>query len=284
MTTKFFVFLAALALIILPFSAGAQLSSTTYQIDPGENTISIRHNVTSTSYEIDGAIEPLTGTQTSTTFEVESGEAFRYYCGDGFVDPDESCDTGSYGTNLNGKTCVSEGFASGTISCTSACAFNTSSCVAASSGGGGGGGGSSSSSTSAPASPTINETFTEEDYFTYESSLLLYGTIDSQTTSITVNGESATINGTTWQLEVDLEEGDNEFEMIAKNSSGKSSVGSTVTIHRRAMADINDDASVNDYDLSLLIQLWLTNDKEGDFNVDEVVDDYDFSILVSNWS
>src|SRR3990167_3048311 len=149
MTTKFFVFLAALALIILPFSAGAQLSSTTYQIDPGENTISIRHNVTSTSYEIDGAIEPLTGTQTSTTFEVESGEAFRYYCGDGFVDPDESCDTGSYGTNLNGKTCVTEGFASGTLACTSACAFNTSSCVAASSGGGGGGGGSSSSSTSA---------------------------------------------------------------------------------------------------------------------------------------
>jgi hypothetical protein len=60
-------------------------------------------------------------------------------CGDGFVDPGESCDT----TNLNGRSCSTEGFNAGTLSCTASCTFNTTACSNVSSGGGGGGGGKS---------------------------------------------------------------------------------------------------------------------------------------------
>jgi hypothetical protein len=48
-------------------------------------------------------------------------------CGDGVINSGEECD----GANLNGQTCVLKGFASGTLSCSSSCAFNTSLCVAA---------------------------------------------------------------------------------------------------------------------------------------------------------
>lgn len=61
-------------------------------------------------------------------------------CGNGVVGTGEQCD----GSNLAGATCVSQGFASGTLSCNANCTFNTSSCVSAlvsaPSGGGGGGG------------------------------------------------------------------------------------------------------------------------------------------------
>jgi hypothetical protein len=58
-------------------------------------------------------------------------------CGDGIVSVGEQCDSG----NLNGASCVTQGFGSGTLSCTLACTFNTSQCVVAGPGGGGGGGG-----------------------------------------------------------------------------------------------------------------------------------------------
>lgn len=56
-------------------------------------------------------------------------------CGDGAIQTGESCD----GSNLNGKTCSTQGFSGGTLSCNSNCAFNISACTSASSGGGGGG-------------------------------------------------------------------------------------------------------------------------------------------------
>lgn len=46
-------------------------------------------------------------------------------CGDGLVAGDEDCDVG----NLNGETCVTQGFAGGTLAC-SFCAFDTSDCYA----------------------------------------------------------------------------------------------------------------------------------------------------------
>lgn len=49
------------------------------------------------------------------------------YCGDGTVDPNEDCD----GTNLNGGTCVTAGFGSGTLACGPGCRYDTSGCVAA---------------------------------------------------------------------------------------------------------------------------------------------------------
>ena len=42
-------------------------------------------------------------------------------CGDGVIQSDESCD----GSNLNGKTCSTQGFSGGTLSCNSNCTFNT---------------------------------------------------------------------------------------------------------------------------------------------------------------
>ncbi len=48
-------------------------------------------------------------------------------CGNAKIEGTEACD----GTALNGKTCVTEGFESGTLTCKSDCTFDTSACVAA---------------------------------------------------------------------------------------------------------------------------------------------------------
>lgn len=45
-------------------------------------------------------------------------------CGDGIVQTGESCDGG----NLNGQSCSSQGFTSGSLSCTSSCTFNIFAC------------------------------------------------------------------------------------------------------------------------------------------------------------
>lgn len=56
-------------------------------------------------------------------------------CGDGVVESGEVCDY----TNLNGESCSTLGFSSGSLSCTSACVFDTSACTVRSGGGGGSG-------------------------------------------------------------------------------------------------------------------------------------------------
>ncbi len=48
-------------------------------------------------------------------------------CGNGVIDPGESCD----GANLGGATCQSLGFTGGTLACSSSCAYNTSGCTQA---------------------------------------------------------------------------------------------------------------------------------------------------------
>jgi len=45
-------------------------------------------------------------------------------CGNGYIDTGEQCD----GSNLGGATCQSLGYNSGTLSCSSLCAYNTSNC------------------------------------------------------------------------------------------------------------------------------------------------------------
>jgi hypothetical protein len=47
------------------------------------------------------------------------------YCGDGTVDANEDCDL----TNLNGGTCVTAGFGSGTLACGPGCRYDTSGCT-----------------------------------------------------------------------------------------------------------------------------------------------------------
>lgn len=64
-------------------------------------------------------------------------------CGNGLIDVGESCDT----DNLNGQTCQSRGYDSGSLACNSNCQFDTSQCTTTpppdNNPGGGGGGGSS---------------------------------------------------------------------------------------------------------------------------------------------
>lgn len=75
-------------------------------------------------------------------------------CGDNIIQNAEQCD----GSNLGGSSCTSRGFTGGTLSCTNACTFNTSTCESSSSGGGSSGGGSRWSSippTSIPYTPLI---------------------------------------------------------------------------------------------------------------------------------
>jgi hypothetical protein len=47
-------------------------------------------------------------------------------CGNGIIDPGEVCD----GTNLNGHTCMTQGFAGGALACTPMCALDTTGCNA----------------------------------------------------------------------------------------------------------------------------------------------------------
>ena len=46
------------------------------------------------------------------------------YCGDGIINGNEQCD----GNNLNGQTCQTKGFTSGTLTCGN-CQFNTAQCT-----------------------------------------------------------------------------------------------------------------------------------------------------------
>jgi|GEM_PF-3161507 len=87
-------------------------------------------------------------------------------CGNGAIDGGDLCD----GSDLGGQTCVSKGFASGTLSCNSNCTTNTSSCVAASTGNNTGNGSShngsgslGSSGSSGGTGPTGGNTITSED-------------------------------------------------------------------------------------------------------------------------
>ncbi|MFC2174370.1 hypothetical protein ACFLQ2_00685 [archaeon] len=79
-------------------------------------------------------------------------------CGDGIIEGGESCE----GVDLNGQTCGGLGYASGTLSCSGSCTFDTSKCSSGGSGDPGGPGGSSGSSdTGGGAPPTVQNTTAE---------------------------------------------------------------------------------------------------------------------------
>jgi len=81
-------------------------------------------------------------------------------CGDTIISGGEQCD----GLNLGGSSCSALGFTSGTLSCTSACTFNTSQCVMSSGSSGGGSGGGDGSSGGSPSIPSTNVVFTGRAY------------------------------------------------------------------------------------------------------------------------
>lgn len=109
-------------------------------------------------------------------------------CGDALIGVGEQCD----GSNLGGATCSSRGFSSGSLSCTSACTFNTNSCSSSSSGGGGGGGGSSGgggggSSGGSSSIPETNVVFSGKAYPRSTVTLLK----DAQVVAITIADSNA---------------------------------------------------------------------------------------------
>lgn len=272
--TRLPILIVALVVVALPWSARATVSTTNYQIDPEGDLFSSTATLSTTTYQMDGSVTPIAGRNSTTNFVVESGSAFCYDCGDGFLDPNESCDGND---NLGGATCVSRGFSSGTLACSSSCAFDTSSCTAAGGGGGGGGGG-------APDEPVVSDEIVDLE-FTYATSLLLYGTMDSDTDQLTVNDESEDvefIDDDSWEAVVALSYGLNSFTLVASDGSQESDE-TVYEIYRRLIGDVNQDDTVDDYDLSRMVRLWGDEDREGDFNEDETIDDYDFSMMVARW-
>lgn len=99
-------------------------------------------------------------------------------CGDDIVQNSEQCD----GPDLAGATCVSRGFIGGSLSCSPACTFNTSSCDSASSGGGGGG------PAPAPSIPATNVIFSGRAYPKSTITLLK----DAQIAASTIAGADST--------------------------------------------------------------------------------------------
>ena len=281
---KLSISLIVLTLVVFPLGVGA-VSSTSYQIIPEAGFLSPSADgyantddmLNSTNYQLQGAIESYAGKPTSASYKNESGSSFQYYCGDGFIDPGETCD----GSALNGATCSSQGFASGTLTCSSSCALVTSACNA---GGGGGGGGGGGSSAAVPDAPGVGDTIKTLG-FSYKNSFLLFGTNSSTTTSLKVNDLTTGVTfptTTSWQKTVSLAYGLNTFKIIASNSTGNSTE-TVYELYRRLIGDMTQDSKVNDYDLSKLVKLWGGKDRGGDFNDDGSVNDYDFSMMVARW-
>ncbi|MFH0951460.1 MAG: hypothetical protein V1765_03245 [bacterium] len=106
-----------------------------------------------------------------------------YYCGDNNTDAGESCD----GTDLNGSSCTSLGYASGTLTCKVDCTFNTSQCNSGGGGGGGGGGGSTAPSKNVVYVPDTFATFVGKAYPGSEVVLLQ----DAKVTASVVVGADA---------------------------------------------------------------------------------------------
>lgn len=95
-------------------------------------------------------------------------------CGNNIKETGEQCD----GTDLNGQTCVSRGYAGGgTLSCKADCTFNYSSCTSGGGGGGGGGG----------APPTTQVIFIGRAYPRSTVTLLK----DAQVATTTISGGDA---------------------------------------------------------------------------------------------
>ena len=149
---------------------------------------------------------------------------------------------------------------------------------------GGGGGGGGGGGTVAPESPSVSSAI-EDLVFTYTQTFLLYGTKDEDVDLVTVDGSSESVTyptTTSWQDYVSLSYGENSFTVVGLDGSA-SSASIVYEIYRRLIGDVNNDETVNDYDLSRFIGMWGENDREGDFNEDSTVDDYDFSMMIARW-
>ncbi|HBP00055.1 MAG: hypothetical protein UU35_C0003G0003 [Candidatus Uhrbacteria bacterium GW2011_GWC2_41_11] len=286
MKNRFLYPLSLLVLLTFPLMSVRATSSTNFEIEPTTDGTSATHTSTSASFSVDGAIGSISGRGTSASFIIESGASSGGVCGDGFVDPDEDCDSG----DMNGGTCDSEGFDSGTLTCDVDCTYDTSDCEEDEDGGGGGGSGGGGVASSTLTTPTLSSSLNadksdEGKLISFDNTVLLYGSRSSGST-VLVNGSSEGVTyptSTSWQAIVILVDGDNSIRIVAKSSSGRESTPTTVVVSARDVGDVNGDSEIDDYDLSLLVHGWNSGDPESDFNEDGMVNDYDFSMLVSRW-
>lgn len=271
--------LAIVGLLTTPLTTSA-ITSTSYEIIDGGTSGYGQHTAISTNYELVGSLDPMVAYSTSTSYLLDSGSTLHAeYCGDGEINGSESCD----GSELGGETCVTQGFDSGTLSCSSSCAFTTSNCSNDDDGGGGGGGGGGRATT-APSAPTVN---TYSDSVFTSTITLTGGRGTNVSVYMDVNGAASDVTyptSTTWKAEISLAVGENTIEIYVKNSKGSSSiVTATVTRLAGGYGDATGDGVVDDYDLSLLAFYWGTSNSLTDFNEDGIVDDYDLSIMVAYW-
>lgn len=116
---------------------GIQYGSTIQQIQPGQACIATSDCASGTcsNFVCSGGSGTANGGACVTGATCTSGYcngslvcANPPTCGDGLIQAGEICDTS--GPNLNGSTCIQQGFTGGTLGCTTGCgSFNTSSCT-----------------------------------------------------------------------------------------------------------------------------------------------------------
>ena len=111
-------------------------------------------------------------------------------CGNNIKETGEQCD----GVDLGGATCQGLGYSGGSLSCTAACDFNTSSCTSGGSGGGGGGGGGGGSYI-LPMPPETKVIFSGRAYPKSTVTLLKDAQIAATTIAGTDANFSITLNG-----------------------------------------------------------------------------------------
>lgn len=113
------------------------------------------------------------------------------------------------------------------------------------------------------------------------------GTKDSNTYNVYINEKQELVyydTALTWSGFIELESGENRFKIDAENDCGNVAETIIIDIVLARLGDINNDSFVNDYDLSLLANNWLSAWCGADFNLDKVVDDYDLSFIAANWN
>lgn len=301
-----------LIIFLIPVTVLA-VSSTSYEIEPGTDSASSYHSSTSSKYSLDGVFESVGESNSSTNYILESGGPLPWYCGDGFVDPDEQCESDLDGSFVGSDTCLTQGFDLGSVSCDNDCRINVSTCesvvgsftsftsIAAQTGDEIGvieeeGGEEDEEedikiypvpvSSSSPNAPSIAPVFTSGRFFTYQTTLLLYGSISDEASRFLVDGTNAEPNflsNNDWNIRLGLSSGQNIFKFTSLLPDG-TEYSTYTSIVRRQMADATDDGVVDDFDLSHVVSKWQGFSRESDFNEDGQVDDYDLSILSAHWT
>ncbi len=132
-------------------------------------------------------------------------------CGNGVKETGEQCDN----ADINGQTCASRGFLEGTLSCDSACDFNTTACVPIPPSSGGGGGGGGGSYVPPPAAVETSVTFSGHSYPLSKVSVLK----DGQKAITTVTGPDANFYASL----TGLGSGNYTFSVLAEDSGGRQS-------------------------------------------------------------